>query len=178
MNFLAFHRADAAMCTAFNRINHRSGWSALFGAVSRIGDGVVWYTTLVLLPLVYGMGELPLVACLAVNGLVCTALYKWLKGSTQRPRPCEVHRHLRTTVAPLDRFSFPSGHTLHAVGFTVLIGAVHPTWCWWMVPFTALVALSRLVLGLHYPSDVLAGAAIGGGASAATYLLGSSCGWF
>ena len=64
------------------------------------------------------------------------------------------------------------------MGFTVLIGAVHSAWCWWMVPFTISVALSRMVLGLHYPSDVLAGAAIGGGASVATYLLGSSLGWF
>lgn len=174
----AFHHLDASMCTAFNRINHRSGWSAVFGAISRAGDGVVWYAVMVLLPLIYGHTELLLVACLAVNGLACTALYKLLKGSTKRPRPCDVHAHLLTTVAPLDRFSFPSGHTLHAVAFTMLIGAVHPAWCWWMIPFTTLVALSRLVLGLHYPSDVLAGAAIGGGISAITYLLASNLGWF
>ncbi|MFT3766260.1 MAG: phosphatase PAP2 family protein [Minicystis sp.] len=177
MNLLPLHRLDAAVCTAFNRINHRNGWSALFGWVSRAGDGVVWYATLATLPLLYGARELPLVACLA--------------GAADLHRPLQVAQGLdpapaslrgppppATTVAPLDRFSFPSGHTLHAVAFTVLIGAVHPSWCWWMVPFTTLVALSRLVLGLHYPSDVLAGAAIGAGASAATYLLGSSCGWF
>jgi len=174
----AFHYFDAAICTAFNRINHRSRWSALFGAVSRAGDGAVWFAAMALLPLVYGYDELLLVACLAVNGLVCTGLYKLLKGSTKRPRPCDVHTHLRTTVAPLDHFSFPSGHTLHAVALTMLIGVVHPAWCWWMIPFTILVALSRLVLGLHYPSDVLAGAAIGSGVSALTYLLASSLNWF
>ena len=65
------------------------------------------------------------------------------------------------TVAPLDRFSFPSGHTLHAVGFTLLAVHAHPELAWFLIPFTVLVALSRLVLGLHYPSDVLTGAAIG-----------------
>lgn len=177
MNRAGFHSIEAAVSTACNRYNQRFV-GALFAWCSRLGDGVVWYSTLILLPLSYGPDELPLVLCLAINGLLCTALYKWLKGSTQRPRPCDVHAHLRTTVAPLDRFSFPSGHTLHAVGFTVLIGAVHPSWCWWMVPFTTLVALSRLVLGLHYLSDVLAGAAIGGGSSAIVYLIGSANGWF
>ena len=65
------------------------------------------------------------------------------------------------TVAPLDRFSFPSGHTLHAVGFTLLATHAHPELGWFLVPFATMVACSRLVLGLHYPSDVLTGAAIG-----------------
>ena len=64
---------------------------------------------------------------------------------------------------PLDHFSFPSGHTLHAVTLCILLGYVMPVLLWVMLPFTLLVAASRVILGLHYPSDVLAGALIGSG---------------
>src|SRR5690606_16957595 len=69
---------------------------------------------------------------------------------------------VRAWVAPLDEFSFPSGHTLHAVAFSTVAVAHYPVLAWALVPFTGAVALSRVVLGLHYPSDVLAATAIGG----------------
>ena len=62
---------------------------------------------------------------------------------------------------PLDEFSFPSGHTLQAVGFTVVALAWYPLLAPLLLGFTALVAASRVVLGLHYPSDVLAAIGIG-----------------
>ena len=64
-------------------------------------------------------------------------------------------------MPPLDRYSFPSGHTLHAVCFAWQAVAHFPALSWTLVPVAALIALSRVVLGLHYPTDVLAGAAIG-----------------
>ncbi len=68
---------------------------------------------------------------------------------------------VRPGAEPLDAFSFPSGHTLHAVAFSIVAIAYYPALAWVLVPFSLLVAMSRLVLGLHYPSDVLAGAALG-----------------
>ena len=65
------------------------------------------------------------------------------------------------SAKPLDQFSFPSGHTLHAVGFSVVAVAYFPVLIWLVLPFTLLVAASRVILGLHYPSDVLAGALVG-----------------
>ena len=69
---------------------------------------------------------------------------------------------IRLGERPLDHFSFPSGHTLHAVMATTVLGYVAPLLLLLMLPFTLLVALSRMILGLHYTSDVAVGAMIGG----------------
>ena len=88
-------------------------------------------------------------------------LYKAIKRWTRRPRPCAADLRIRAWVAPLDEFSFPSGHTLHAVGFTIVTLSYVPSLAWLLIPFAASVAVSRVVLGLHYPSDVLAATGIG-----------------
>ena len=98
---------------------------------------------------------------MAVTGFVSLLLYTGLKRWTRRPRPFAADIRVRALIAPLDEFSFPSGHTLHAVAFSLVAMAHVPALAWWLVPFTASVAASRVVLGLHYPSDVLAATGIG-----------------
>lgn len=97
---------------------------------------------------------------MAATGLAVLLLYKGLKRWTRRPRPYAADLRIRAWVAPLDEFSFPSGHTLHAVSFTIVALAYYPWLAPLLVPFTLGVALSRVVLGLHYPSDVLAATGI------------------
>ncbi|MBL8460676.1 MAG: phosphatase PAP2 family protein [Zoogloea sp.] len=89
------------------------------------------------------------------------AIYKLLKMHTLRPRPFEVVTDVVCAGCPLDKFSFPSGHTLHAVSFSLILAHHFPALALPVYGFALLVAVSRPVLGLHYPSDVLAGAAIG-----------------
>src|SRR5262249_30883756 len=91
----------------------------------------------------------------------CTLLYSVLKRGTLRPRPYEVHAHIRAGSVPLDRFSFPSGHTLHAVAFTIVALAYFPALAALLIPVALAIAASRMALGLHYPSDLLAAATLG-----------------
>jgi undecaprenyl-diphosphatase len=156
-----FNQFDSSLCIRVNRSCQHLWVRLLFRLVSRLGDGVFWYSIMLGILLTKGESGLQPVMHMLLVGLVCMSLYKWLKGKTLRPRPYEVHQDIWLTGRPLDRFSFPSGHTLHAVAFSLVMLAYYPQLFWLIMPFTVLVALSRVVLGLHYPSDVLAGAAIG-----------------
>lgn len=133
----------------------------LFRAVSRLGNGIFWYALMGALIVWHGYTALPAVAHMLAAGLVGTLLYMWLKGATERPRPYQACPTICCLTAPLDRFSFPSGHTLHAVTFSIIATAYYPALAALVWPFTLLVAASRLVLGLHYPSDVVVGALLG-----------------
>jgi len=157
---------DEAWCLRFNRAGTNPWIRKSFRLISRLGDGIFWYGLMIALLVRYQAAALFAVLHMIVVGLVCTVIYKWLKRKTHRPRPFDTHRAVSCAAAPLDQFSFPSGHTLHAVAFSIVTLAYFPALVWLLVPFTALVALSRLVLGLHYPSDVLVGVLIGATISA------------
>jgi undecaprenyl-diphosphatase len=153
--------AELPLCLALNRWGSRSFVHGFFATVSRLGDGMFWYALMTGLA-VFGGARGALAALhMALTGLAALALYKGLKRHIRRPRPCAAGRGIVALVAPLDQFSFPSGHTLHAVAFTAVACAWFPALALPLLPFAALVALSRVVLGLHYPSDVLAAVAIG-----------------
>ncbi len=152
---------ESGWCLRANRLCAHRAFRAGFALVSRLGDGVFWYGLLLALAGLGGMAGLRASLHLAATGVSALLLYKLLKRWTRRPRPCAADARIQAWVAPLDEFSFPSGHTLHAVAFTLVALAHYPWLAWLLIPFTASVAASRVVLGLHYPSDVLAATAIG-----------------
>lgn len=153
---------DRGLCIRFNRASDYTFVLVLFAVTSRLGNGLFWYALMVALLWLEGALAGPAVTHMFAVGTVSTALYKWLKSGTSRPRPYRAQPGITLCAMPLDKFSFPSGHTLHAVALTSVVMLYFPLLGWMLVPFTILVALSRVVLGLHYPSDVLAGALIGG----------------
>jgi undecaprenyl-diphosphatase len=153
---------DARWCLACNRWARRHVIRAYFAAVSRLGDGVFWYALMATLVLIDGWQGLLASTHMAATGAVALLLYRRLKRWTRRKRPYANDLRIRALARPLDEFSFPSGHTLHAVAFTVVALHAYPLLAPLLLPFTASVALSRVVLGLHYPSDVAAATAIGG----------------
>lgn len=149
------------VCLRINSLSRYASARGLFRVVSRLGDGVFWYTVMVVLAIIGGRQAALAMLHVGLTSLAGVALYSYLKNRLVRPRPFVSHGQIVCHIAPLDMYSFPSGHTLHAVLFTTMIGAYAPFTLWLLVPFALLVATSRVVLGLHYPSDVLAGAALG-----------------
>jgi undecaprenyl-diphosphatase len=159
-------KQETRLCVAANRWGHRSAVRNYFAAVSRLGDGVFWYALMCLIVFVRGaqghwLDGLSASAHMAATGVVALLVYRWLKRYTHRKRPYADDARIAPLVPVLDEFSFPSGHTLHAVAFTLVALGHYPKLAWLLIPFSASVAASRVVLGVHYPSDVLAATAIG-----------------
>jgi undecaprenyl-diphosphatase len=154
---------DRRVCVAANRWGARRAVGMFFGAISRLGDGMFWYALMAVLVAVGGRRGLAAAAHMAATGLVALMLYRRLKHWTHRPRPFRACPGVVAHVPALDEFSFPSGHTLQAVGFTIVALAWYPQLAPLLLSFTVLVAASRVILGLHYPSDVLAALLIGSG---------------
>jgi undecaprenyl-diphosphatase len=161
---MMFGRIDTiehGWCLRLNRVCNRPALRNLFVVVSRLGDGLFWYSLIALLPVIYGAeGVLPAVR-MALAGAAGYGIYRCLKSRLVRERPYVALIGVVAGTPPLDRYSFPSGHTLHATSLSILALSAFPEFAWICVPFAILVALSRVVLGLHYPTDVAAGALIG-----------------
>ena len=154
-----------------HRASSRPGVVRLLDAVSRVGDGWIWYAVIACLPWAGGAaGPSAAVRMIAV-GFVDLVVYKIIKRWIARPRPYRSCPGIRACARSLDEFSFPSGHTLHSVAFSVILTAYYPTLALFVWPFTALVAVSRIVLGLHYASDVVVGGLIGGVIAAISFNL-------
>lgn len=154
-------RLEHELCVVINRSSHNWVIAGLFASVSRLGDGVVWYSLMALMALTQGQSGFKASVVMVVTGAIGLTIYRLLKKNLVRERPYIGHPNIRIGSQPLDRYSFPSGHTLHAVMFTVIAVAWFPALAAVLIPLTVLIALSRVILGLHYPTDVVVGALIG-----------------
>lgn len=164
-------RWDERLCVRSNQWLHVRVLLRAFRGVSWLGNGIFWYALMLWLLLREPREAALPVLHMVFVGVACTVAYKMLKSGTVRPRPYQALRQVEAGAQPLDAFSFPSGHTLHAVAFTVVALAYWPGLAPLLLPFTLLTAASRVALGLHYPSDVLAGAALGAAIGSASLAL-------
>lgn len=139
--------------------------------VSRLGDGLFWYLLIAALALLGGTYGRDVAMQMLLAGTLNLPLYLWLKHTIGRPRPYMQCPDIHACARALDRFSFPSGHTLHAFTFLVICTWYYPMAALALVPIVLLIAVSRVALGLHYPSDVLAGAVLGTGVATGVLLL-------
>jgi undecaprenyl-diphosphatase len=130
-------------------------------AATRGGDGGLWYA-LGLAVALYG-GAQRFHALLAATLAVATGvgLFLELKRAFRRKRPCALVPHCWVDLLPPDQFSFPSGHTITAFAVAFSVGGFYPAMLPGLLFCAVSIAASRIVLGMHFLSDVLAGAALG-----------------
>jgi undecaprenyl-diphosphatase len=88
-------------------------------------------------------------------------VFLWAKKTTGRKRPCHIEPHCWSTLLPPDQFSFPSGHTITAFAAITPLCLAFPEFQLALGFCAFSVALSRILLGMHFLSDVLVGAAAG-----------------
>jgi undecaprenyl-diphosphatase len=130
-------------------------------AATRGGDGWLWYAMGLVIALAGGPDRFRALGAAVVAVSVGTALQLALKRTCGRKRPCALAPHCWTTLLPPDKFSFPSGHTITAFAVASSVGVFYPGVLPGLLFCAASVGLSRIMLGMHFLSDVLAGAVLG-----------------
>lgn len=146
----------------------------IFKFITTLGNaGVIWIVLSVglLIP-----KKTRRVGALALVSLVFSALIDnvILKNVVARTRPYDVIEGLTSLVGAQKDYSFPSGHTGSAFAAAVVMFLGLPKKCGIpILVFACLMGLSRLYVGVHYPSDVLGGALIGTGIALFTYWFGT-----
>lgn len=104
---------------------------------------------------------LPLVAiATAASFLVASGLNTLIKGIFDRSRPPEA-MSLEALVGVPSSPSFPSGHAMTAFAAATAIAALSPRLRWPVLALAAVIAFSRVYLGVHFWIDVLVGATVG-----------------
>jgi undecaprenyl-diphosphatase len=130
---------------------------------TRGGDGWLWYAMGLAILLFGGEARFEALGAAGTASLLSILLFQWLKRLTGRRRPCHIEPHCWATLLPPDQFSFPSGHTMTAFAVAVPLSLFYPTLAIGLLFCALSIAMSRILLGMHFLSDVVAGALIGTG---------------
>src|SRR6267378_2135341 len=132
-------------------------------AATRMGDGWVWYGLGIMLFLYGGPQRYSAVCAAGTAAVAGIFVFKALKKLSHRLRPCQIEPHCWSKVLPPDKFSFPSGHTMTAFSIALVLSYFYHGMEVPVFFFAGSIAISRIVLGMHFLSDVLAGAILGVG---------------
>jgi undecaprenyl-diphosphatase len=129
--------------------------------VSRTGDGI-WYLFIALAILLFEPTHGQHFFWAGVIAYILDiSFYLLLKNLIKRDRPAAKINNYQPPIIPSDKFSFPSGHTAAAFLFACLIAHFYPSLAIPCFMWASLIGASRVLLGVHYPTDTVAGAVLG-----------------
>lgn len=156
---------DVSMFTWFLKRKHYVGFIRLSRLISRTGDGPLY---VLLAGMIYWFDaeyrKLFLQAGLWAFA-VERSCYFIIKNGLRRHRPAAALQNFKSHIIPADQFSFPSGHTSAAFLVAALVSYFYPLLAPLAFSWAVLVGLSRIFLGVHFPTDVLMGMALGIGSA-------------
>ncbi|MDP3148871.1 MAG: phosphatase PAP2 family protein [Ignavibacteria bacterium] len=152
--------------TVFYFFNHTLSCGVLDSFFSFITNVRHWFPVYIiaLLYLTIKGGRKGRIAAVLVLLLVATTDQlgaKVIKEIFQRLRPCNALSDVLTPLGCTGTFSFPSNHALNNFGVAIFFSILYPKVKWYLITAASLIAISRVYLGLHYPSDILGGAILG-----------------
>ena len=142
----------------------------IFYLISRSGDAYIYC----LIPLIYliyfpEIGR-PMLIILLIAFSIDLPIYFIVKNTTCRVRPFENLEKISQLIQPPDKFSFPSGHTAAAFLFATIISSFVPAMAYIVFPWAILLGISRVFLGIHYPTDIIAGVLLGMGSAFSAFI--------
>jgi undecaprenyl-diphosphatase len=133
----------------------------LMFAATRGGDGWLWYGVGLLILLFGGTEKHVAVVSAGLSSGAGLVVYLIVKRTTRRQRPCAPEPHCWARLVPPDQYSFPSGHTITAFAVATSLSFFYPALPPPLFCFALCIAASRIILGMHFLSDVVAGTLIG-----------------
>lgn len=135
---------------------------SLFRFYTRMGDGYIWSLVIAYVLIRYGgVFFSKIVIQVLISLLVCLTLYWVIKLCIHRRRPFDVIDEVKSLIAPLDKYSFPSGHTMNNLAIAATVCAFAPEVGSIMIFFPLTWGLLRVYFGVHWLSDVIGGFCLG-----------------
>ena len=161
MEFL--YSIDLAIFYFFNHTISTGLLDKIFSIITDVNKWYIAYIILAGIAIFKGglRGKLVVISLIILIIVTDQTGYRLLKELFERVRPCNALSDAITPIGCAGGFSFPSNHALNNFAAAVFLLRLYPQYKWIFLITATLIAISRIYLGVHYPSDVLVGALIG-----------------